>query len=284
MCVCVCVQSTCEQINCVIEKVIILFVVLFRFSAFASGQLSIVHFPKSLAFKGTEPLAAAALGDVFAAASGASIEGSSEWSALSIRTPFDLPRGNFLLYLQGAQHSPIATKNTYELTGAGSFESVTNALNRVAGSDYTDLAAGTGDLEKITWTALKPESRPDEKAFLQAIASLYALTEQLTSTPTADLPVFWAARLQSSQSLTTTGSTVSALAEAKKIEAAAIDELIAALKKSYGYDVLIAVAASDETDEPTNVRHKRQATPDISENHVHVTQLVSVGHMMLDVC
>lgn len=236
--------------------------------------MSIVHYPKSLAFKGTESLSSAALGDVFAAASGSSIEGSSDWTVMSIRSPFDLPQASFLVYLDGADHSPIVSKNTYDLTGSGSLDSVRNALNRIDHSNLDDLSTGSGEIEKVTWTAMKPESRPEEKAFLHAFGSLYTLIEQIDST--ADLPAFWTVRLPSSQSLVKSGSSIAALAEAKKIEAAAIDELVAAVKKVYGYDVLIAVAAVvDEKEDEINVRHKRQAAV-FPDSQVQVSTLVSM--------
>lgn len=213
---------------------------------------------------------------MFASAIGFSIDSSSDWSVMSIRTPFDLPRACFLVYLDGSERSPIATKNTFELTGSGSFDSVQSALNRVDHSDLLDLSSGAvaGEIEKVTWSALKPESRPAEKAYLHAIGALYTFVEQLQSAK--DLRNFWTLRLPSSQSLVKSGSSVAALAEANKIESVAIHELVAAVKKVYDYDVLIAVVATDEEqEEERNVRHKRQTNGVAVERDVQVSQLVS---------
>lgn len=73
--------------------------------------------------------------------------------------------------------------------------------------------------------SLQQVDHPEEKAYLHAFGSMYStLIEQIDST--IDLSVFWIVRLPSSQSLVS------------YFETAAIDELVAAVKKVYGYDVL----------------------------------------------
>lgn len=115
-----------------------------RFTAYASGgQLSILHRPNGLDFKGNDKLESESLGDVFGASLGYSVEHSSNWAGLYVNDPFNTASGVVAVVVDGIERINVGGKAiSYEVTGSGAQDSLDLFLYRVRSAVDFDLTQG----------------------------------------------------------------------------------------------------------------------------------------------
>lgn len=105
---------------------------LYFFIAYA-GQLSILQYPSSLSFKGSDVLNSESLGDALAATIGYSTVHPSEWSGLYINDPFNPAKGVVALLIDGIDKLNLDSVKpiTYEVDGNDVDESLDSLLFRI---------------------------------------------------------------------------------------------------------------------------------------------------------
>lgn len=93
--------------------------VFFLVLVYGAGELSIVHHPGSLVFRGHEAIKENALLEVFSAALGFSTEHFSHWQGFYIENPFNIPEAIINIAIDGVQdvgpskghHFPLLTND-----------------------------------------------------------------------------------------------------------------------------------------------------------------------------
>uniref|UniRef100_A0A1L8EF20 Putative renin receptor n=1 Tax=Haematobia irritans TaxID=7368 RepID=A0A1L8EF20_HAEIR len=228
-----------------------LFVVAIR----ASGEFTILSTPKSLSFKGNEPLASQYIGDVVYASLGNAVAGDAQWSALTIVDPFNLPKVVVAAALNGVAHSKIAgAGKSYEIQG----NSVREALNGVSAQleadnepvcdfDFEDFEEGVaayksvfGDanIEAVAKTQyLNPELHSADKQFVQTIAYINAMADNLAHIPKSCN--FIAVRLSSDSVAKAHGEKSEAMNEALDLYTNAVKKLNTAVQKANNNEALV---------------------------------------------
>lgn len=89
------------------------------FLVYGAGELSIIHHPGSIVFKGHDPIKESTLPEVFTAALGFSTEHFSHWQGFYIENPFNIPEAIVTVAVDGVQdigqskghHFPLLTND-----------------------------------------------------------------------------------------------------------------------------------------------------------------------------
>ncbi|XP_061396590.1 ATPase H(+)-transporting accessory protein 2 [Musca vetustissima] len=163
----------------------------------ASGEFTVLSTPKSLSFKGNEPLQSQYVGDVVYASLGNAVAGDAQWSGLTIADPFNLPKVVVAATLTGVAHTKVSgAGKSYEIQG----NSVKEALNGVSAQleadneavcdlDFDDLEEGVANFKSLFGDVevaaventkyLNSELHSADKQFVQAIAYINAAADNL---------------------------------------------------------------------------------------------------------
>jgi len=243
----------------------LLIISTFYVAALASSKLSILQSPKSLSFKGNDPLESESLADVLAASLGYSVTHPSDWSGLYINDPFSPATAVVAVVIDGISefdHIVTPKTNTYELigSGAGAEESLDSLVFRVQehnaeaidldltqGFDVLDqYASQLGDIkpqvDKIV-SSLKP-SNVEDKLFLQQISIINSLSEKMPSLEI--LPRFIVIRLSITPLIAAHTLASPAVTDALKKLSDSVENLNEAVGKAYANTAIVAVVTTVE--------------------------------------
>lgn len=247
----------------------------FFFPVSANGEFTILSTPKSLTFKGTEPLQSQYVGDFIYAALGNAVAGAARWSGLTINDPFNMPSKVVAIALSGAENSKLsATGKTFDIEGS----SVEPALNGVSAQleadndpvcdiNFENFADGIesfnsvlGDVKVtpiVNTKYLSSELHSCDKQYLQSIARMRALGDNFGNlAKTCSLVVV---RLSVECVTKAHGEKSEAMSEAMELFTSASKALSNAAQKSSNNEALV-FAVVNKVD---NLRAKREAlTPD----------------------
>ncbi|XP_013117089.1 ATPase H(+)-transporting accessory protein 2 [Stomoxys calcitrans] len=247
-----------------------LFVVTIR----ATGEFTVLSTPKSLSFKGNEPLASQYIGDVVYASLGNAVAGDAQWSALTIADPFNLPKVVVAASLNGVAHSKVSgAGKSYEIQG----NSVNEALNGVSAQlesdnepvcdlDFEDFEEGVATFKSVFGDAAKvdsvektkylnPELHSADKQFVQTIAYVNAAADNLPNMQKSCN--FVSLRLSADSVAKAHGEKSEAMDEALDLFTSAVKKLNSAAQKANNNEALV-LAIVNKSDKS---RAKRD-TPD----------------------
>ncbi|KAL1505513.1 hypothetical protein ABEB36_005061 [Hypothenemus hampei] len=263
-------------------------------SVYGAGELSIIHHPSSIVFKGHDAIKESALPEVFTAALGFSTEQFSHWQGFYIANPFNIPEAIVTIAVDGiydigqnkGQHYPLLTNDDEGHV----FKSLTKRIaERFPNQEPTlirvDLANGLEDIQQhslfegiksenprhISHKSLKLKVEED-RSFLKDIALLHEIAEKIELGVVKQdfVPdVYWF-RIASLHALSDLhGSNSSETQEAKQLLQEAIARLTQAFSKSYDNHVLVAVITSDASH--TRLRRNILASEDTASYNLAST-------------
>ncbi|KAL7729318.1 hypothetical protein ACLKA6_008896 [Drosophila palustris] len=233
---------------------------LFIAAIHAAGEFTVLNSPKSISFKGNDPLDSNYVGDVLFSAMGNAVVGDYDWSGVTINDPFNLAKGVIAVHVEGLSHVTTAGNvKSYELAGSNTGHSL-NALAaelEAANEPVCDINFGQYDEGVQSFKAcfgasdapaakptkhLNPALHNADKQFLQEIGFINAASENLAEMlkPSNVLII----RLSVDGIAKAHGEKSIALDEANKLLSAAIGRLLAAAQKSS--DSVLFVQSTDK--------------------------------------
>uniref|UniRef100_A0A1B0AYC6 Uncharacterized protein n=1 Tax=Glossina palpalis gambiensis TaxID=67801 RepID=A0A1B0AYC6_9MUSC len=178
-----------------LENLLIFLICIAATNAF--GEFVILNSPKSLNFKGTEPISSEDLGDVIYASLGNGLSGDAKWPCLNILDPFNLPTNVITIRLDGVTSSKLSGERTYQLEG----HRVEDSLNAVADQLEADNESacvmnfenfeeaienfnallGNVEVKPVSSIYLKPELHIGDKQYLSSIAYINAMADNMNT-------------------------------------------------------------------------------------------------------
>lgn len=242
----------------------------------ATGEFTILSSPKSLLFKGNEPLPSSDVGDVIAASMGNSVAGDSKWPGLIIEDPFNPARGSIVCVLNGVASSKVASAGkTYKLDG-NTVEQSLNGLSAQLEADNEPVcdinfeqfdegvasfknAIGDVEIPDITKTQyLNADLHEADKQYLESISYCNAIAENLATMQKSC--IFVNIRLSVDGIAKAHGEQSEAVREAAQLYGKCIKDLNASAQKSSSNNALV-VAIVNKAD-GINRSKREAALPD----------------------
>nr|CAH7736821.1 unnamed protein product [Callosobruchus chinensis] len=235
-----------------------------------AGELSVLHHPPNLLFKGHDHLKESTLIEAFTAALGFSTEHYSNWQGMYIEAPFDLAEAIVTVAVDGVSDIGQQKGHHFPLkTDVGEGKIFQHLEERIAshfpeqGTNLVriDLANGLEDIHKykifkdihgknpkhIAHKALKIDIDEDRQ-FLKQITLLHEIAQKVEEgvMQKDNIPdVYWF-RFDSLHALSDLhGPNSTEAMEAKQLLSDVIMQLNAAFSKVYGDNALITVITSD---------------------------------------
>ncbi|XP_073816552.1 ATPase H(+)-transporting accessory protein 2 [Musca autumnalis] len=237
----------------------------------ASGEFTVLSTPKSLSFKGNEPLQSQYIGDVVFASLGNAVAGDAQWSGLTIADPFNLPKIVVAASLSGVAHSKVSgAGKSYEIQGS----SVDEALNGVSAQleadnepvcdfNFEDLEEGVASFKSAFGDVqvdavqntkyLNSELHTADKQFVQAIAYINAAANNLAKLQNSCS--FVSIRLSADSVAKAHGEKSEAMTEALDLFTTAVKNLNTAAQKANNNGALVLSIVNKSE----NSRAKRDA-------------------------
>jgi renin receptor len=244
-----------------------------------AGQLTILNAPKSLEFKNAGILNTDSVSDIFGVALGYPIEHSSDWKGMYVRDPFNVAESILTVYVDGIDklisNKMSKSSHSYELYGSSiseSLDKVTLAIEE-HNSETIDFDLNQGlDFEQYTTILgdakfeepkqtlnLKPQVHPEDKLFLEQIATIKSLAESLATLET--VPTLITVRLSLTSFISAhKDKSPAAIADAISLLNNAIEELKISAVKAFHSNVLVTVVA-DKEDIVYREKRAAEATP-----------------------
>ncbi|KAG5888803.1 hypothetical protein JTB14_007078 [Gonioctena quinquepunctata] len=239
-------------------------------SALGAGELSILHHPPSLAFKGHDTLRASTLKEVYPAALGFTTEQFSNWRGLYLNDPFNVAQAIVTIDVDGVADIGQQKGHHYPLLTDTDGEQIFNSLKRRIEEHYPDqktnlvnidLSDGLEDVQKYSVFKGIPSENPkhehhkylslqveEDRSFLKEITLLHEIAGQIEEGAVLQdsIPdVFWF-KVSAIHPLSDLhGENSSQALEAKQLLNAVIIRLNAAFDKTYNGNALITVITSD---------------------------------------
>ncbi|XP_066140787.1 ATPase H(+)-transporting accessory protein 2 [Euwallacea fornicatus] len=239
-------------------------------SVYGAGELSVIHHPGSLVFKGHDSLKESALPEVYSAALGLSTEQFSHWQGFYIENPFNIPEAIVTIAIDGVQDIGQNNGHHYPLLTNEDESQVFNILSRKISERYVnekptliriDFSNGLDDIHQyeifngikrenpksVTHKHLKVDLEEDRN-FLKDIALLHEIAAKIEAGAVKEdfIPdVYWFS-ISSLHALSDLhGSNATETQEAKQLLQEAIATLSNAFIKHYSNHVLVTVITSD---------------------------------------
>ncbi|XP_028173146.1 ATPase H(+)-transporting accessory protein 2 [Ostrinia nubilalis] len=249
----------------------------------ASGELAVLHSPKSLKFSGSSKTLESGLKEVFSASLGLSVEENSDWDGLSIVDPFNTPEAAVEVYIDGVSslgNDAGLKSKVYPLTvdeyEPDTFEAVkhrinqrfTNGGNKLVKIDLSDTDQLTSRADifgeitppKVTKVSLQhlKYSVEEDYQFLTELEALKTIANQVRSLSPDNIVDFYNFRFRSLHALSDYHGPNSLQAkEAKKLLGDVLEDLSNAFVKAYDGSVLVTAVTTD-------VIHSRRVTRSVS--------------------
>ncbi|TMW54049.1 hypothetical protein DOY81_000835 [Sarcophaga bullata] len=164
----------------------------------ATGEFTIWSSPKSLLFKGNEPIKTSVIADVFYASLGNAVNGDN-WSGMIVEDPFQMPKAALAISLDGVAHSKVSSAGkTYPVEGNTVEQSLNGVVAQleadnepVCSIDFEQHEEGViafkntvGDVEvpAIAKTKyLNADLHIDDKQYLESLAYLSAIADNFAN-------------------------------------------------------------------------------------------------------
>ncbi|KAH1027556.1 ATPase H(+)-transporting accessory protein 2 [Dendroctonus ponderosae] len=239
-------------------------------SVYGAGELSIIHHPGSIVFKGHDAIKESTLPEVFSAALGFSTEHFSHWQGFYIENPFNIPEAIVTVAVDGVQDIGQNKGHHYPLLTNDDENRVFKALASRISERYPDeepslvridFANGLDDVHQYSiFDGIKSENPKhvshkhlkldveEDRTFLKDIALLNAIIEKVENRAVKEdfVPdVYWF-KISSLHSLSDLhGPNSTETQEAKKLLQDTIVRLTDAFVKQYNNHVLVSVITSD---------------------------------------
>ncbi|KAI8115292.1 hypothetical protein FF38_03812 [Lucilia cuprina] len=245
----------------------------------ATGEFTVLSTPKSLSFKGNEPLQSRDVGDVLYASLGNAVAGDSQWSGLTIVDPFNLPKGVIAVSLDGVEHTKVSgAGKTYPVQG----NTVEQSLNGVSAQleadsepvcdiSFENVEEGKlsfkntiGDVEipaVANTKYLNGDLHTADKQFLESIAYVNAIADNLVNMEKSCNYV--AIHLFVDAVAKAHGENSEAVNEALELFSTAVKRVNTAAQKSSNNEALVVVVVNKAD---ANSRSKREVAPSDSKN------------------
>jgi len=246
------------------------FLSVFIACVYGSGELTVLHRPEGLLFKGHERLDESELQEVYSASMGLTIERSSSWSGLYITNPFQVAEAIVNVYVDGVSDLDGGKGHHYPLKTNGDDSATFDALrvrieerNPSGSSKIVDINLSDGldalqDYEflhgikhmkktKGTYSYLKSNVEEDHR-FLQEVNLLNAIADKIESGAVKkdSVPDYYRFRVLALHAVSDLhGENSTATKEAKQLLIEAINRLNEAFNKAYFGNVLVTVVTSD---------------------------------------
>ncbi|KAF2897437.1 hypothetical protein ILUMI_08737 [Ignelater luminosus] len=268
----------------------ILICITFYFAAvYGSGELTILHRPSSILFKGHDRLDESDLKEVYSAALGFSIEHSSTWPGMYLTDPFHLAEAIVTISIDGitdlgggkGHHYPLRTDaddgETFYAMKKRIEERYPDGNSKIIDIDLSDGLNAIKDYEflhdikhikkvKGVYSYLKTNVDEDHK-FLQEINFLNAIIDKIESgvVKKDHKPDYYRIKCTSLHAVSDLhGENSTASKEAKQLLIETINRLNDAFNKAYGGSVLVSVVSSDVSHtrrvRSTNTQNESKAT------------------------
>lgn len=243
---------------------------MWHFSVYGNGELTILHNPTSIDFKGSEKLESDSLSDVLSASLGYTVAHPSAWSGLYINKPFNLPDNIVAVVVDGVEQLKIQQDKSpqYSIIGSTSGSAINDFIETVEQHGRVvdiDLKQGYDGLNKYSnlfgeiharapnkkTSALKAKSHPEDKLFLQQLDIISTISESLDKlSAKPELLLF---RVSLRDILSEHGIGSSAAIEAVELLSNSIQQLSEAVESAYGDNVVVAIVSSND-----ELRSKRE--------------------------
>lgn len=259
----------------------------------AFGDFVVLNSPKSLNFKGTEPLSSEDLGEVIYASLGNGLSGDAKWTGLNILDPFNLPENVITIMLDGVTDSKLSAigEKTFQLEDYGvedslnaviaQFEAdnepacVMNFENFEEAIENFNAFVGSVAVDSVSSINLKPELHIDDKQYLSTIAYIRAIA------PNMDKLLKKCKFLSISLSVESIakghGEKSAAMTEALDMFVSAAKIVKNAAEKYRNKETLV-LGIVKKTD---NTRVKRQAQPEDAKNQFNLAEYYSEDYPVI---
>lgn len=251
-----------------------LFICAVSAAAYASGEVTFIHSPKSIKFEGNEAVDQSLLKEIYSASLGFTTNENSDWSGLKVINPFHYAEAVVTLVVEGIEdiinvkgHSfGMNTNEDEDVTWLmlerrvrNRFPSQNNTLMRVELSEGPDAVEpysrilGDIDMPILPEVTFLDLNVTEDRDFVSECALLQELVKKVRDAVTHDgIPdVYWFVLRGLHGVLDLHGEESLATEEAKQILINNIDDLTAAFSTVYDGHVLISLITSD-------VAHTRQ--------------------------
>ncbi|XP_052869719.1 ATPase H(+)-transporting accessory protein 2 [Anopheles cruzii] len=247
-----------------------IFLVFALFAAANCDQLSVLHSPKAVEFRGNSHLDSDSVPDVFAAALGYSVSHPTEWDGMVVKDPFNTPDGAVVVVAEGLDSFSLKDARTYKLDGNTGSLALSELLQKTADhqvvgfevdlkdssdSFATPLGTVQPDDEEFSAQHLKPKVNKADADFLRQVAYVNGLSDLLV-TSTDRIPAVHIVRVSFEALLASHEHNSAALEEARKLFATALEGLQTAAEKAFDGSVIVGLVTASE--KPLT-RSKRQA-------------------------
>jgi renin receptor len=267
----------------------LILVVFSVISAASCNEFIVLSSPKSIEFKGTSDLPAESLSEVLSATLGYSIQSSNIWDGLYVNDPFNTAKSVVSVVVEGAGDLSFKNAKTFNLVGEETnFEDA--LLSKVL--DHSHLPIDVNLVDKVDEEVttpfgqlkksgleddvkfLKPATNEHDKEFLNQIAYLQSLIKLFTEEK--EKPTALNVRVSLKTLSGKHSDSSAAVDEAAKLLTASIEQLKAAVVKSFDGNAVFVVVTLEER----HVRSKRQATPveEPTENPYNLAELTSKNY------
>ncbi|KAM7362218.1 ATPase H(+)-transporting accessory protein 2 [Cochliomyia hominivorax] len=245
----------------------------------ATGEFTVLSSPKSLSFKGNEPLQSSDIGDVLYASMGNAVAGDCQWSGLTINDPFNLAKGVVAIFLDGIKHSKVSSAGkTYPVAGNAVEQSLNGVIAQLEADNepVCDISfeqledgkvsfrntIGNVEIPAIANTKyLNADLHTADKQFLESLAYVNAIANNLVSMEKSCN--FISIRLYIDAIAKAHGEDSEAVNEALELFSTAVKHLNNAAQKSSNNEALVAVVVNKADG---NSRSKREVAPKDSKN------------------
>lgn len=260
---------------------VVLCLAAFIVSVFGSGEVTFLHHPKSVSFRGNEIVDQSFLKEVFSASLGFTTSQDSDWPGMRIFNPFHYAEAIVVLVVDGIEtldsvkghHFALNTDEdedlswlTLERRVRNRFPSQNNTLMRVELSDGVDAVAPFYNLVDFE-NSVSPNVQfldlnvTEDRDFVSEISLLQEILKKVeTGSVTSDgIPdVYWFVLRGLHAVWDLHGDESLATEEAKQLLQDRINQMNGVFKKAYDGSVLISLITSDVS----HTRRVRQVSGD----------------------
>ncbi|XP_077289172.1 ATPase H(+)-transporting accessory protein 2 [Arctopsyche grandis] len=241
-----------------------------------TGELFVLHSPKSLKFTGHELLHESLVKEVYSAALGFSIEHGPGWSGLMINDPFGSPEAVVEIFVDGissigskghlkGHKYPLITDynefNTWESLHRRITQRFPESGNKLVNINLSEGLGAVNEYKnifgevkakvgKLSLNALKPKVNEEDYQFLQDLELLKAITEKVASgaiVPDNKVDFFYITVPSLHPLSDLHGAESAATKEAKILLSDAVSQLSQAFSDAYDGNVLVTLVVSDSS-------------------------------------
>ncbi|XP_046741081.1 ATPase H(+)-transporting accessory protein 2 isoform X2 [Diprion similis] len=256
----------------------------------AAGELTILHSPESVTFRGEEELSQTVMTEVFTAALGNTPKLRSSWDGMAINDIFDLPEAVVVVAVEGVKsiespsgkHYPLIEDESEEttwqaLSGRLEERDKSKTLIRINLEDGVD-ALGQSVLGELKVTPIDESSLKSlsvknkwDREFLEQTQLLDALTKKVSQEITVDdkADLYWFVVSALPAVIDAHRDQPAAVKEAFAILNNALSRLSSAFMDAYKGKVIIAAFTNDAS----HARHTRAAGDEVTRSIDNITLL-----------